>query len=140
MAGTVPELRRSQGLVAHTIEVITIDLPGRWYMQAIVQLFKENRLANGSFIGLGRCPNLKEISSPVYLLVGESGDITTREQVFDAEKYPGTPKSRIEKKLVPSGNIGLFMASRILKDAWPSIAQWIIARQRLAHPEPARLL
>src|SRR5271165_1844722 len=25
-----------------------IDLPGRWYLQAIVQLFKENRLAKGA--------------------------------------------------------------------------------------------
>lgn len=26
-----------------------IDLSGRWYLQAIVQLFKENRLTNGTF-------------------------------------------------------------------------------------------
>ena len=31
-----------------------IDLPGRWYLQVIEQLFKENRLAKGEFIGLGR--------------------------------------------------------------------------------------
>jgi hypothetical protein len=47
---------------------------------------------------------------------GESDDITTRERVFDAEKY---------LRLVPSGHIGLFMGSRTLKDTWPEIAQWI---------------
>jgi poly(3-hydroxybutyrate) depolymerase len=102
-----------------------IDLPGRWYMQAVIQLFKENRLAKGSFIGLGRRLNLKHIICPVYLLAGETDDITTSEQVFDAEKYLGTPKDRIQKQLVPGGHIGLFMGSRTLKDTWPKIAQWI---------------
>jgi polyhydroxyalkanoate depolymerase len=102
-----------------------IDLPGRWYLQAIVQLFKENRLAKGSFIGLGRRLDLKDITCPVYLLAGEADDITTKEQVFDAVKYLGTPANRIEKKLVPGGHIGLFMGSRTLKDAWPEIARWI---------------
>ena len=31
-----------------------IDLPGRWYLQAVQQLFKENRLAKGKFKGLGQ--------------------------------------------------------------------------------------
>jgi poly(3-hydroxybutyrate) depolymerase len=109
-----------------------IDLPGRWYMQAVIQLFKENRLAKGSFIGLGRRLNLKDIMCPVYLLAGESDDITTREQVFDAKKYLGTPEDKIQKQLVPGGHIGLFMGSRTLKDTWPGIAQWIrdCSRQR----------
>ena len=102
-----------------------LDLPGRWYLQAIRQLFKENRLAKGEFVGLGRRLNLKAITCPVYLLAGESDDITTCEQVFDAEKYLGTPKERIEQKLVPGGHIGLFMGSRTLKETWPSIARWI---------------
>lgn len=105
-----------------------IDLPGRWYLQAIVQLFKENRLAKGTFVGLGRRLNLNDITCPVYLLAGDADDITTREQVFDAEKYLGTPTDQIEKKLVPGGHIGLFMGSRTLKETWPEIARWI-ARQ-----------
>lgn len=99
-------------------------MPGRWYLQANLQLFKENRLAKGSFVGLGRRLNLKDVTCAVYLLAGESDDITTREQVFDAEKYLGTPHDQIDKKVVP-GHIGLFMGSRTLKDAWPGIARWI---------------
>jgi polyhydroxyalkanoate depolymerase len=105
-----------------------IDLPGRWYLQVITQLFKENRLAKGSFVGLGRRLNLKDITCPAYLLAGESDDITAKEQVFDAEKYLGTPKGKIEKKLVPGGHIGLFMGSRTLKETWPGIARWIGAQ------------
>jgi poly(3-hydroxybutyrate) depolymerase len=103
-------------------------MPGRWYLQVIVQLFKENRLAKGSFVELGRRLDLKNITCPVYLLAGESDDITTREQVFDAEKYLGTPRQRIRKKLIPGGHIGLFMGSRALQEAWPGIARTIAAQ------------
>jgi polyhydroxyalkanoate depolymerase len=102
-----------------------IDLPGRWYLQVIRELFMENRLAKGSFVGLGRRLNLQDVTCPVYLLAGASDDITSPEQVFDAEKYLGTPKDKIEKKLVPGGHIGLFMGSRNLQETWPSIARWI---------------
>ena len=32
----------------------TIDLPGRFYLQAVQELFKENRLAKGTFVALGK--------------------------------------------------------------------------------------
>jgi polyhydroxyalkanoate depolymerase len=102
-----------------------IDLPGRFYLQAIVQLFKENRLAKGTFVGLGKRLNLKDIVCPVYLLAGADDDITTKEQVFDADKLLGTPKDRMTKALVPGGHVGLFMGGQTLKTAWPKIARWI---------------
>ena len=102
-----------------------IDLPGRWYLQAIVDLFKENQLAKGRFVGLGRRLSLGDVTCPVYLLAGEQDDITPKEQVFDAEKYLGTPKDEIARALVPGGHIGLFMGKRNLRDHWPDIARWI---------------
>ena len=102
-----------------------IDLPGRWYLQVISQLFKENRLARGNFIGLGRRLNLHDITCPAYLLAGADDDITTPEQVLDAAKYLGTPTARIVKETVPGGHIGMFMGARNLKEHWPQIARWI---------------
>ncbi len=102
-----------------------MDLPGRWYLQAISQIFKENRLAKGEFVGLGRKLNLRTIICPVYLLAGEADDITTPEQVLDAAKYLGTPKEHIAQQTVPGGHIGLFMGARTLQEHWPSIARWI---------------
>jgi poly(3-hydroxyalkanoate) synthetase len=104
-----------------------IDLPGRWYLQAIIQLFKENRLAKGEFVGLGRKLNLRDISCPTYLLAGAADDITTPEQVLDAARYLGTPREHIVKETVPGGHIGLFMGARTLKEHWPGIAKWIVA-------------
>lgn len=108
----------------------TLDLPGRWYLQAIVQLFKENRLAKGEFVALGRKLNLRDITCPAYLMAGEGDDITTKEQVFEAERLLGTPADKIVKTLVPGGHVGLFMGARNLCNVWPEIARWIA---RAAH-------
>jgi len=102
-----------------------IDLPGRWYLQAITQIFKENRLAKGRFVGLGRKLKLGDITCPLYLLAGESDDITTPEQVLNAEQYVGTASGRIQKATAPGGHIGLFMGRRTLGQYWPAIARWI---------------
>ena len=105
-----------------------IDLPGRWYLQVIRELFQENRLAKGEFVGLGRKLKLRNITCPVYLLAGAADDITTPEQVLGAAQYLGTPKERIVSKTVPGGHIGLFMSARTLQQHWPPIARWIAAQ------------
>ncbi|WP_116133796.1 alpha/beta fold hydrolase [Tropicimonas sp. IMCC34043] len=105
-----------------------LDLPGRYYLQSIELLFKDNLFAKGEFTGLGRKLNLKDVTCPTFLLAGESDDITTREQVFAARGLLGTPDAQIEQKLVPGGHIGLFMGARTLKDVWPGIAEWIVAK------------
>ncbi|SKA40068.1 polyhydroxyalkanoate depolymerase, intracellular [Enhydrobacter aerosaccus] len=105
-----------------------IDLPGRWYLQAIRQLFKENQLAKGQFVGLGRRLDLRAITCPTYLLAGAADDITTPEQVLNAARYIGTPADRIVQQTVPGGHIGLFMGSHTLKDHWPGIGRWIAAQ------------
>jgi len=106
----------------------TVDLPGRWYLQAIQQIFKENRFARGEFVGLGRTLSLSDVTCPTYLLAGELDDITTSEQVFNAEPYLGTPREEIVKRLVPGGHIGLFLGSHTLREAWPGIARWIVEK------------
>ena len=103
--------------------------PGRWYLQVITQLFKENRLAKGTFVGLGRRLDLRNITCPLYLLAGAADDITAPEQVLGAKNYVGTPKDRIVEKTVPGGHIGLFMGARTLKEDWPEIAGWIAAQK-----------
>ena len=107
-----------------------IDLPGVYYLQAIDLLFKQNRFAKGEFVALGRRVSLKSLTCAVYLLAGEADDITTKEQVFAAEKLVGTPPAKIKKQSVPGGHIGLFMGARTLTGAWPDIANWIAAVER----------
>lgn len=102
-----------------------LDLPGRWYLQAIEHLFKNNELCKGEFIALGRKIGLQDITCPTFLIAGEGDDITPSPQVFEAEKKLGTPRNKIVKKLVPGGHIGLFMGSKTLMEQWPVVGKWI---------------
>jgi len=102
-----------------------LDLPGKWYLQAIQHLFKNNDFCNGNFVALGRKIGLHDITCPAFLMAGEGDDITPAPQVFEADKKLGTPKHKIVKKLVPGGHIGLFMGSKTLEDSWPEVAKWI---------------
>jgi poly(3-hydroxyalkanoate) synthetase len=80
-------------------------------------------------VALGQILSLRDIKVPLYLLAGESDDITTREQVFNAEELVGTRRHEIVKKLVPGGHIGLFMGVHTLRHAWPEIGAWIGQQQ-----------
>jgi poly(3-hydroxybutyrate) depolymerase len=103
----------------------TINLPGRWYLQVIRELFKENNFVKGKFVGLGKVLDPKVITCPLYLLAGEKDDITPKEQVFNAEKYFGTPAHLVVKDVAKAGHIGLFMSRKSLSDDWPKITAWI---------------
>ncbi|MCC2657993.1 MAG: alpha/beta fold hydrolase [Panacagrimonas sp.] len=102
-----------------------VDLPGRLYLEAVKHLFKLNRLARGEFVALGERISLKTITVPLYLLAGADDDITTPEQVFNAENLVGTPRDQIRKELAPGGHIGLFMGAKTLKEQWAHISAWI---------------
>jgi poly(3-hydroxyalkanoate) synthetase len=101
----------------------TIDLPGKFYLDVVDQLFKRNLLFRGEFIALGRQISLGDITCPVYLLAGAADDITPPEQVFDASRVL-LHSIDVTSALSPGGHIGLFMGSNTLRDLWPQIVRW----------------
>ena len=107
-----------------------IDLPGRYYLQAIELLFKKNQLAKRQFVALGRILDLKAIRVPLYLLAGSEDDITTKEQVFNAAAFVATHSEEIVEKLVPGGHIGLFMGAHTLAGPWREIGRWLAAQSQ----------
>ena len=88
-----------------------IDLPGRYYLQAIEQLFKENRLAKGEFSALGRPLDLPRSGARCTCSPATRTTSRATEQVFDAERLLGTPRRASSRLLAPGGHIGLFMGS-----------------------------
>ena len=103
----------------------TINLPGAWYLQVVRQIFKENRLAKGTFVGLGRELDLHDIVCPVYLLAGADDDITPPAQVFGAAPLLGCGADRIYRATAAGGHIGLFMGRKVLQANWAEIAGWL---------------
>jgi poly(3-hydroxyalkanoate) synthetase len=105
----------------------TVDLPGTYYLQVVDQLFKENRLANGDFVALGRRIALSKLRCPLYLLAGRDDDVAAPPQLFAIEHLLNGDRCRIDKATLPCRHLSLFMGKESLGTAWPEIARWLQA-------------
>jgi poly(3-hydroxybutyrate) depolymerase len=109
----------------------TLDLPGTYYLQVVEQLFKENRLAAGRFIALGRPVDLAAVHCPLFLLAAADDELVAPEQIFATESLVGSPREAVRKTIAPGGHLGLFMGRTILSDIWPEIARWLAREDRV---------
>ena len=115
----------------------TVDLPGTYYLQVVRWIYRENRIANGTFVALGRRIILADVRIPVFLLAGSDDEIVPAAQAMATAPRLGTPASQIERAVVPSSHLGLFLGHQTLATAWPGIAGWLQADR--AVPVAARL-
>jgi pimeloyl-ACP methyl ester carboxylesterase len=107
----------------------TVDLPGTYYLQVVNWLYKQNRLAEGKLVALGRRIELARVRVPLFLLAARDDDVVAPEQVFATAHRVGTPASEIETAVAPSQHLGLFMGARTLRTVWPKIARWLIGKR-----------
>jgi poly(3-hydroxybutyrate) depolymerase len=104
----------------------TQDIPGGWYLQAVKDLFKDNKLIKGELEVFGKAVDLSAISCPVALLAGERDDITLTPQVHNTELYVSTPEEHIFKTIIPrAGHISVFMGQRALQHEWPEALEFL---------------
>jgi poly(3-hydroxyalkanoate) synthetase len=103
----------------------TVDLPGTCYMQVVQQVFKENRIAEGGFVALGRKVDLRSVRAPMYLLAGKDDEVVDPEQLFAAARLTSTPAGCVEMETAPCGHLGLFMGAHTMAGAWPRIGRWL---------------
>jgi poly(3-hydroxyalkanoate) synthetase len=103
----------------------TLDLPGTYYLQVVEQLFKENCLATGRFIALGRPVDVAAVRCPLFLLAARDDELVAPEQIFATERLIGSAPGAVRKTIAPGGHLGLFMGRTILTDIWPRIAHWL---------------
>ena len=115
----------------------TVDLPGTYYLQVVRWIYRENRIANGTFVALGRSVHPGDVKIPVFLLAGSDDEIVPAAQAMATASRLGTPAGDIERAVVPSSHLGLFLGGRTLATAWPRIAGWLQADR--AVPVAARL-
>lgn len=105
----------------------TVDLPGTYYLQVVHWIFRENRIANGTFTALGRMVRPGDVKIPVFLLAGSDDEIVPAAQAMATASRLGIPSSLIERVVVPSSHLGLFLGGQTLATAWPRIAGWLQA-------------
>jgi poly(3-hydroxyalkanoate) synthetase len=103
----------------------TVNLPGAFYHQTVLWLFKENRLAEGRFEALGRTIDLAALHHPLFLLAAEDDDLVAPDQLMAARRRVGTTPAQIEGVLLPGGHLSLFIGARTLAEGWSKIARWL---------------
>lgn len=103
----------------------TLNLPGTYYLQIVNWIFRENRIAGGNFVALGREIDLKNVKVPVFLLAGLDDDVVPATQALATAALLGTPPAFIAAASEPSNHLGLFMGARTHAHAWPRIAEWL---------------
>jgi poly(3-hydroxyalkanoate) synthetase len=102
----------------------TVDLPGIYYLQIVQQLFKENRLATGTFAALGRRVDVSNVRCPLFLLAARDDDVVAPEQIFATKKLLHADCS-VTSAVAPCGHLGLFMGRKVLSTVWTDIARWL---------------
>lgn len=103
----------------------TLDLPGTYYLQIVNWIFRENRLAKGSFVALGQEVHLADLKTPVYLLAGANDEVVPAAQALATGALLGTPAAFLESATVPSNHLGLFIGAKTLAVSWPRIGWWL---------------
>lgn len=105
--------------------VETLDLPGTYYLEIVNRIFRENQIAGGNFVALGRAIDLKDVKAPIFLLAGLDDEVVPVTQALATAGLVGTPPAFIAAASEPSNHLGLFMGARTHAHAWPRIAQWL---------------
>ncbi|MDD4801336.1 MAG: alpha/beta fold hydrolase [Syntrophomonas sp.] len=101
---------------------LTHDLPGRFYLDAIKNIFKANNLTQpGSFKLNGRAVDLRSISCPVILMAGKKDHITPPPQQFALKNLISTPPDDIVEILTEGGHIGTLMGTESLREDWTRV-------------------
>jgi len=103
----------------------TVDLPGTYYLQVVEWLYKQNRLATGRFVALGRRIDLSTLHVPIYLLAAGDDELIAPEQVFATARRVGSAPASVRTATAPSRHLGLFMGAVTLRDVWPEIVRWL---------------
>ena len=100
-----------------------IDLPGSFYLQVVKFLFRENQIAEGRFVALGKSIDLAQLHVPIFLLAAANDEIVPAAQLLATGRLVGTPAEQLEQMIEPCGHLSLFLGRAVLEEAWREIAR-----------------
>lgn len=100
----------------------TQNLPGRFYLEVVRNIFKENNLTRPGAMRInGNGVNLKQITCPVIIMAGKKDHITPPPQAFALKRYIGTPPENVVEILTEGGHIGTLMGTESLREDWTAV-------------------
>ena len=103
----------------------TVDLPGAFYLEVVSWLFKENRIAEGRFVALGRIVDLADVQVPVFLIAARDDNLVAADQLLATARLIGTPRDAVETVVEPCGHLSLFVGRQTLERTWGKVARWL---------------
>jgi poly(3-hydroxyalkanoate) synthetase len=105
----------------------TLDLPGAYYVEVADWIFRENRIAEGRFVALGRMIDLSRLTLPLFLLAGTEDRVAPQEQALATAQLIGAPAAEVKIAVERSSHLGLLMGRETLAKSWRGIANWLLS-------------
>jgi poly(3-hydroxyalkanoate) synthetase len=104
----------------------TQDLPGRFYLEIVHDIFKNNGLTKPGYLKLdGKSVDLSKIDCPLVIMAGKKDHITPPEQAFALKHLVKTPAHDIIEILTEGGHIGTLMGHEALKTNWTQVNEML---------------
>lgn len=105
----------------------TINLPGRYYLDVVTRIFKQNQLATSRLDVLGETAVLSRVDHPILMLAAEEDEFVAPRQLLAVERLIATPPEAVRKIRVHGNHLGLFLGGDTIRDTWPEVARWLAA-------------
>jgi len=97
-------------------------LPGRFYLDIIKNIFKENNLTKHGAFSLDGVPvDMANITCPVIIMAGKKDHITPPAQAFALKNLVSTPPEDVVEILTDGGHIGTLMGTEALREDWTAV-------------------
>jgi polyhydroxyalkanoate synthase len=110
-----------------------VPVAGAAYRQLIVDLYRNNRLMNGTMTLRGELVDLGRIHASVLNLIATEDHIVPPEQTEGVMAEIGGDDKQLLK--IPGGHIGMMAGSTAIKRAWPEIDAWLAPRSGRVEPQ-----
>lgn len=102
-----------------------VDLPGAFYRETVDWIFRENRLAGGTFPALGREVGIAAIRCPLFLAAAADDEIVSPPQLLAIASHVASAAADITSRTVAGRHLSLFMGHEVLRTTWPAIATFL---------------
>ncbi|MGE5372358.1 MAG: alpha/beta fold hydrolase [Solirubrobacterales bacterium] len=100
----------------------TQKLPGRFYLEIIKNIFKENNFTKPGAMKIdGQPVDFRKITCPVIIMAGKKDHITPPAQAFALKNLVSTPAADIVEILTDGGHIGTLMGTESLREDWTAV-------------------
>lgn len=104
------------------------DQAGETYRQFIKDLYQENKLMKGEFKIGGKTVNLKDIKVPILTIYAKADHLVPPSATKPLNDLVGSKDKELYE--FPGGHIGVFVGKRSQQDLAPTIAKWIVTRDK----------